>query len=77
MTHVTDRYMFSVVEPSLDPERSRSGSGLMDIRALVWAGVVVILVMLSSGLIAWVQLPAGARVPIHWGPTGQTDRTIS
>jgi len=39
---------------------------------LVTTGVVVVLQLLLSAW-AWVQLPAGVPVPIHWGINGQPD----
>lgn len=48
-------------------------TGPMDLRRLVAFSGVVVAAMTVAGLVAWLQLPAGAQVPIHWGPTGEVD----
>jgi len=45
----------------------------MNRRALTIFSAVVVGAMLLLSAWAWLQLPAGAQVPIHWGPDGQVD----
>jgi uncharacterized membrane protein len=40
---------------------------------MIVTSAVVIGAMLLVGAWAWLQLPADAQVPIHWGPDGQPD----
>ena len=47
----------------------------MNRRRLVWLSAAVVAVMLAMAAWAWVQLPAGAEVPIHWGPDGTVNGT--
>ena len=47
----------------------------MNRRRLVWLSAAVIAVMLAMAAWAWVQLPAGADVPIHWGADGTVNGT--
>jgi len=42
----------------------------MDRRRLVTFSAAVVAGMVAIGAWAWIQLPAGADVPIHWGPDG-------
>ena len=42
----------------------------MDRRRLVAFSAAVVAGMVAIGAWAWIQLPAGADVPIHWGPDG-------
>jgi len=42
----------------------------MDRRRLVAFSAAVVAGMVAIGAWAWIQLPAGAEVPIHWGPDG-------
>jgi len=39
---------------------------------LVVAGIVAVL-MLAVTAWAWGQVPAGAQIPVHWGPSGEAD----
>lgn len=39
---------------------------------LVAAGIVSVL-MLAVTAWAWGQVPAGAQIPVHWGPSGEAD----
>jgi uncharacterized membrane protein len=43
----------------------------MNLRPLAIAGVVAVGIMFVLAGWAWVQIPAGAEVPIHWGIDGQ------
>ena len=45
----------------------------MDRRRLVAFSAIVIGAMVIVSAWAWLQLPADAEVPIHWGPTGEPD----
>jgi len=45
----------------------------MNRRSLVIFSAVVVGAMLLLSAWAWTQLPADARVPVHWGPDGQVD----
>jgi uncharacterized membrane protein len=45
----------------------------MDRRRLAIFSGVVVAAMLGMGAYAWVQLPPGAEVPIHWGADGTVD----
>lgn len=45
----------------------------MRIRTLVVLGGAAVLAMLALSGWAWPQIPADARVPIHWGPDGRPD----
>lgn len=40
---------------------------------MVLVSVAVVGAMLLVSALAWLQLPAGAQVPIHWGTDGQPD----
>jgi len=37
-------------------------------------GIVIVAIMFAISAWAWVQLPAGAQIPVHWGIDGQPDR---
>ena len=43
----------------------------MNLRPLAIAGAVAVGIMFVLAAWAWVQIPAGAEVPIHWGLDGQ------
>jgi immunity protein, SdpI family len=45
----------------------------MNLRPLAIAGGIAIVITLALAGFAWVQVPAGAQVPIHWGVDGQPD----
>ena len=45
----------------------------MKTRTLVVVGGVFVLAMLAVSAWAWPQIPAEARIPIHWGPDGRAD----
>ncbi len=53
----------------------------MNRRRLVLVSVGVVAAMAALGGAAWLSLPAGAEVPIHWGvdgrPDGFADKTIA
>jgi uncharacterized membrane protein len=40
---------------------------------MVLISIAIVGAMLLVSALAWLQLPADARVPIHWGPDGQPD----
>jgi immunity protein, SdpI family len=40
---------------------------------MIIASIGIVAVMLLVSIWAWLQLPADAQVPIHWGPNGQAD----
>jgi uncharacterized membrane protein len=42
-------------------------------RPVVVASLVIVAVMALAAAWAWLQLPDGARVPIHWGADGRPD----
>lgn len=45
----------------------------MNRRPMILVSIAVVGVMLTASAWAWVQLPADAQVPIHWGPDGTPD----
>lgn len=45
----------------------------MNRRRLIVFSAVVVAAMVALGAYAWIQLPPGAEVPIHWGPDGTVD----
>jgi uncharacterized membrane protein len=45
----------------------------MNLRPLLVTAAVSIAVMLVASVVAWVQLPADAQVPIHWNLAGEAD----
>lgn len=45
----------------------------MNLRRPIVASVVIVGLMLLVGAFGWLQLPADAQVPIHWGPSGEVD----
>lgn len=45
----------------------------MKLRTLVTIGVLLLLAMLAVSAWAWPQIPDDARVPVHWGPSGEAD----
>ncbi len=45
----------------------------MNLRPLYLTGGAIIAIMLVVSAWAWAQIPAGADVPVHWGPDGQPD----
>jgi uncharacterized membrane protein len=45
----------------------------MDRRRPLVITVIVIGAMVALGAWAWIQLPAGSQVPIHWGASGEPD----
>jgi len=42
-------------------------------RPMIVASIVIVTAMFLVSAWAWLQLPADAQVPIHWGPDGQPD----
>ena len=36
--------------------------------------ILIVVAMFALSLWAWVQLPAEAQIPVHWGPSGEPDR---
>jgi uncharacterized membrane protein len=42
-------------------------------RAILIATGIVTVLMLAVSAWAWGQVPDGAQIPIHWGPTGQAN----
>ena len=46
----------------------------MNRKPAVVASVAIVVSMLLMSAWAWTQLPAGARIPVHWGPNGTPDR---
>jgi uncharacterized membrane protein len=50
-------------------------------RPVVLVSLAFVAAMALAGAWAWIQLPDGAQVPIHWGPDGRpddwADRTIA
>ena len=47
----------------------------MNRRRLIWASVAIVAAMLVMAAWAWIRLPAGAEVPIHWGADGTVNGT--
>ena len=45
----------------------------MKLRPLLIVGGAIVLAMLALAAWAWPQIPADARIPIHWGPSGEPD----
>jgi uncharacterized membrane protein len=45
----------------------------MKIRTLLLVGGALVMGMLALSAWAWPQIPDGASIPIHWGPTGEAD----
>ena len=45
----------------------------MNLRPMILTSVAIVAGMLLASAWAWVQLPADAQVPIHWGADGQPD----
>lgn len=45
----------------------------MKLRPLLIVGGTVVLAMLALTAWAWPQIPADARIPIHWGASGEPD----
>lgn len=45
----------------------------MNVRPMAYTSLAVIGGMVLASVWAWLQLPADAQVPIHWGPSGQPD----
>jgi len=45
----------------------------MKIRPLVIVGVAVVAAMLILSAWAWLEIPEGAEIPVHWGPSGEAD----
>jgi uncharacterized membrane protein len=45
----------------------------MKVRTLVVIGGGIVIAMLAVSAWAWPQIPDGAQVPIHWGPSGEID----
>ena len=43
----------------------------MNVRPVAIAGAIALGIMLVLAAWAWVQLPPGAQVPIHWGVDGR------
>jgi uncharacterized membrane protein len=52
----------------------------LNVRPMVLVSIAIVGAMLLVSAWAWLQLPADAQVPIHWGPDGQpddwTDKTV-
>jgi uncharacterized membrane protein len=45
----------------------------MNLRPMITVSLAAIALMLLAGAWAWLSLPPGAQVPIHWGVDGQPD----
>ena len=45
----------------------------MRMRPLLVVGGAMVLGMVALAAWAWPQIPADARIPIHWGPSGEPD----
>jgi len=45
----------------------------MKVRTLVVIGGGIAIAMLAVSAWAWPQIPDGAQVPVHWGPSGEID----
>jgi uncharacterized membrane protein len=45
----------------------------MDRRPMILVSLAALALMAIASLYAWTQLPADARIPIHWGVDGQPD----
>jgi uncharacterized membrane protein len=45
----------------------------MNRRPLIAFSAAVLVAMLAASAWAWIQLPADAEIPIHWGIDGQVD----
>jgi uncharacterized membrane protein len=45
----------------------------MKVRTIVVIGGGIVIAMLAVSAWAWPQIPDGAQVPIHWGPSGEVD----
>ena len=58
----------AVVEVQVPAERA-----LIDRRRLAIFSAIVIGAMVVLSAWAWLQLPADAQVPIHWGRSGEVD----
>lgn len=56
-----------------DEERVENERGL-DLRPGLIASGISVFVMLSLSVSAWVQIPAGRLLPVHWGFSGTPDR---
>ncbi len=45
-----------------------------NIRKMVWVNLGVVALMFLLAAYAWVQLPPGSQVPVHWNAAGEVDR---
>lgn len=45
----------------------------MKLRTLVTVGGTIVVAMLLLSAWAWPQIPDGAQIPVHWGPSGEPD----
>lgn len=45
----------------------------MKIRTLLTIGGAIVVAMLLLSAWAWPQIPEGAEIPVHWGPSGEPD----
>ena len=43
------------------------------LKPMVWVSLLVMVGMILFAGWAWVQIPTGARLPVHWGVDGQPD----
>lgn len=46
----------------------------MHTKRLLIVAALILAAILAVSVWAWTQVPAGERVPVHWGPDGQIDR---
>ena len=53
--------------------QGKSGRGFGIKQGLILSSVVI-LAMFALSLYAWMQVPEGSRLPVHWGASGRPDR---
>ena len=43
-------------------------------KSALTSGIIIVAIMFAISAWAWLQLPADAQIPVHWGVSGQPDR---
>lgn len=46
----------------------------LNVKSILFAGLIVVVLMFLLSAYAWLQIPAGDKIPVHWGVDGQPDR---
>lgn len=46
----------------------------INLKPILWTGIIIFSLMSVLCAFAWLQVPEGQKIPVHWGINGQPDR---